>query len=69
MKHSITLTNSELSERISEYCHSERNRTILRMKLIDGLTYERIAEIVDMSPRQIYNIVKKSLLEICIILS
>ena len=69
MKHSITLTNSELSEWINEYCHSERNRTILRMKLIDGLTYERIAEIVDMSPRQIYNIVKKSLLEICIILS
>ena len=69
MKHSITLTNSELSERINEYCHSERNRTILRMKLIDGLTYERIAEIVDMSPRQIKNIVKKSLLEIRIILS
>ena len=69
MKHSITLTNSELSERINEYCHSERNRAILRMKLIDGLTYERIAEIVDMSPRQIKNIVKKSLLEICLILS
>ena len=67
MTYSITLKNSELSERINEYCHSERNRKILRLKLIDGLTYERIAEIVDMSPRQIHNIVKTALLEICIV--
>jgi DNA-directed RNA polymerase specialized sigma subunit len=55
------LTNSELSERIDEHIHSERNRRIMRMKLIDGLTYERIAEIVEMSPRHIKRIVKASM--------
>lgn len=59
MQHYITLTNSELAERISENIHSERNRKIMRLKLIDGLTYEKIAEIVEMSPRQIKNIVKR----------
>lgn len=58
MQQYITLTNSELADRISEHIHSERNRKIMHMKLIDGYTYERIAEIVEMSPRQIKNIVK-----------
>jgi len=55
------LTNSELSERIDEHIHSERNRRIMRMKMIDGLTYERIAEIVEMSPRHVKRIVKASM--------
>lgn len=58
MLHYITLTNSEIAEKISELIHSERDRNIMRMKLIDGLTYEKIAEIVDMTPRQIQNIVR-----------
>lgn len=58
MQHKISLTNSEIAELISEHIHSERNRRIMRMKLIDGYTYERIAEAVEMSPRQIKNIVK-----------
>lgn len=53
------LTNSELSERIDERIHSERDRRIMRMKMIDGLTYERIAEIIEMSPRHVKRIVKK----------
>ena len=56
----IDLPNSEIEHRISERIHSERDRRILRMKLIDGLTYEKIAEIVDMTPRQIQNIVHKN---------
>lgn len=58
MQNYITLTNSEIAERISEHIHSERNRQIMKMKLIDGMTYERIAELVEMSSRQIKNIVK-----------
>jgi DNA-directed RNA polymerase specialized sigma subunit len=58
MQHYIELTNSEIERRITEYIHSERDRKIMQMKLIDGLTYERIAEAVEMSPRQIKNIVK-----------
>ena len=58
MQHYNTLTNSQLSELIGENIHSERNRQIMRMKLIDGLTYEKIAEIVQMSPRYIRSLVK-----------
>ena len=59
MQNYVTLTNSEIAERISENIHSERNRQIMRMKLIDGLTYEKIAEIVQMSPRYIRALVKR----------
>lgn len=59
MQNYVTLTNSEIAERISENIHSERDRTIMRLKLIDGLSAERTAEIVDMSAVQIYRIVKR----------
>ena len=59
MQHYIELTNSEIAEIISEHIHSERDRYIMKMKLIDGYTYEKIAEIVDMSPRYVRSIVKK----------
>lgn len=59
MQHYVELTNSELAEMIGEHIHSERDRQIMRMKLIDGLTYEKIAENVQMSPRYIRSLVKK----------
>ena len=59
MQHYIELTNSQLAEKISEHIHSERNRQIMRMKLIDGYTYEKIAEIVQMSPRYVRSLVKR----------
>lgn len=59
MQYYVTLTNSELAELISEHIHSERDRQIMRMKLIDGLTYEKIAENVEMSPRYIRSLVRK----------
>ena len=62
MKHNIELTNSEISERISENIHSERDRHILRLRLIDGLTYEKIAEIVELSPRYLRALIKKLVL-------
>ena len=49
--------NSLIDEAINEWIHSERDRRILHYKLVDGLTYERIAELEDMSPRRIQNIV------------
>lgn len=58
MQHYITLTNSEIAERIGEHIHSERNRQIMRMKLIDGYTYEKIAEIVQLDPRYIRSLVR-----------
>ena len=59
MQHYVTLTNSQLAELIGEHIHSERNRRIMKMKLIDGYTYEKIAEIVQMSPRYIRSLVKR----------
>ena len=59
MQYNVTLTNSEISHRIEEQIHSERNRQIMRMKLIDGLTYEKIAEAVEMSPRYVRTLVHR----------
>ena len=42
---------------IAEWVHSERNRRILRYKIIDDLSFERIAEIEDMSSKRIQTIV------------
>ncbi len=53
-------TNSQIQTAINEYIHSFRDRKILSMRLIDGLTYERIAEEMDMSVRQIKNIVYRN---------
>lgn len=58
MQHYITLTNSEIAERISEIVHSKRDREIMRLKLIDGFTLEQTAEAVEMSVPQIQRIVK-----------
>ena len=53
-------TNSQIRELIQEYIHSSRDRSVLLLRLVDGLTFERIAEEMDMSPRQIKNIVYRN---------
>ena len=53
-------TNSQALSAIAEHIHSARDRIILQKRLIDGLTYEKIAEDMDMSPRQIKNIIYKN---------
>ena len=53
------ITNTQILERINEYVHSKKYRELLRMRMVDGLTYEQIAEAVEMSPAQVYRIVKK----------
>ena len=40
--------------------HSERDREIMHESIFRGLTYEQIAELHDMSDRQIANIVRKN---------
>ena len=54
------ITNSHIKEIISEYIHSERDRRILIDRFINGYTFEKIAEIHDMSPVQIKRIVYKN---------
>ena len=50
-------TNSQILELINEYIHSERDRGILARRLIDGITYERLAEEFDLSVRQTKSII------------
>ena len=53
-------TNSQIRKIIAEWIHSERDRRILERRLIDGLTFERLAEEFDISVRQTKNIVYKA---------
>jgi len=50
-------TNSEVAKAIDEYIHSERDRAILKRRLIDGMYFEPLADEFRMSVRQIKNIV------------
>ena len=53
-------SNSEIKILIDEYIHSERDRKILKRRLMDGITYERLAEEFDLSVRQTKSIVYKA---------
>ena len=50
-------TNSQISALIDEYIHSERDRAILKRRLIDGLVYEKLAEEFDLSVRHTKKII------------
>ena len=54
------ISNSEIEHLIDEWIHSERDRKILKRRLIDGICYEPLANEMDMSVRQIKNIVSKA---------
>lgn len=54
------LSRSQIIDLIDEWILSERNRAILKRRLIDGVTYERLAEEFDLSVRQVKVIVYKS---------
>lgn len=54
------ISNSEIAKAIDEWIKSERDRKILKRRLIDGICYEPLAEEFEMSVRQIKNIVYKS---------
>lgn len=47
----IEYTNSGIARIIDEYIHSERDRAIIKRRLIDGVSIERLAEEFDRSPR------------------
>lgn len=49
--------NSEVIEAINEVCHSERDRMIMKRRLVDGVCFEPLAEESNLSVRQTKNIV------------
>lgn len=50
-------SNSEICEAIDEYIHSERDRAIMKRRLVDGLCFEPLAEEFSLSVRQVKTIV------------
>lgn len=52
-------TNSQIRDLIREHIHSERNRKILFRRLVDGATFETLAEEFELSPRQVRSIVHR----------
>lgn len=54
------IPNSVIANTIDEWIKSERDRKILKRRLIDGICFEPLAEEFKMSVRQIKNIVYKS---------
>ena len=52
-------TNSQICALIDEHIHSDRDRRILKRRLVDGICYEPLAEEFDMSDRQIKRIIYK----------
>lgn len=58
------ISRSEWERLIDEHIigrNAERNRKVLKMKLLDGVTYEKTAEFFDMSDRQMRAIVRDCL--------
>ncbi len=51
------LSNSRISALIDEWIRSERDRAILKRRLIDGVCYEPLAEEFDLSVPQIKRII------------
>lgn len=55
----FNLPRSEIEHLIDEWVFSERDRAILKRRLLDGICFEPLAEEFDMSVRQIKAIVYK----------
>ena len=53
-------SRTEIENAVEEWILNKKHREILKARLIDGLTYDSLAETFDMSPRQIKRIVYKS---------
>lgn len=55
----LEYTNSQIEALIDEHIHSQRDRAILKRRLIDGICYEPLAEEFDLSVPQIKRIIYK----------
>lgn len=53
------MDNSIIAANIRERIHKKRDRQIMSRKMIDGATYEQIAEEFGMSPRGVKYVVKR----------
>lgn len=61
---SFNLSYSQIEHLIDEWILNERNRKIIKRRLLDGICYEPLAEEFGLSVRQVKNIVYKSEIKI-----
>jgi hypothetical protein len=54
------MSTSDISRLIDEWIFSERDRAILKRRLLDGIKFERLAEEFDLSVRHTKNIVYRN---------
>lgn len=57
-------SNIRIEEVINEYIHSKRDRSILYEALVNGLSYNRLADEFNLSARHIRKIVQKGKIEL-----
>ena len=53
------ISNSALAELIDNWIKGERNRAIMKRRLIDGICFEPLAEEFELSPRNVRYIVNR----------
>ena len=53
-------SNSQMIALIEEWIHSERDRAILHRRLVDGISFERLAEEFDLSVRYTKTVVYRN---------
>lgn len=56
----IDYTNSQIEHLIGEHIHNERDRKILKRRLVDGVCFEPLAEEFDLSVSQVKRIVYRA---------
>lgn len=54
------ISKDELFYLIDSYIFNQRNREVMKRRLYDGITYEKLAEEFDLSVNQIKSIVYKN---------
>lgn len=60
MKHNLDISRSEIEQAINEWILNERDREMLKRRLVDGITYEALAYEFDLSVRHTKTIVYKA---------
>lgn len=56
----IEYSNTDMSKAIDEYIHSDRDRQILKSRLVDGLTYDELSDKYHLSARRVKTIVYRA---------
>ena len=61
MKRTIDLSRSQIEHLIDEWVLNERDRLMLKRRLLDGICFEPLAEEFNLSVRQTKSIIYKSM--------